>query len=217
MFFLFYGDDKIKARNTAQKNILAAQKKHPNASFFKLNAENFSEDKINELTASQGLFYSAFIIFADNLCEETETSEIFTKRLKEIKESPNFFIILEGKLNKKELDKFKKYAEKVEEFVDQKIKPKKYDIFQLTNAIRDRDKKKAWTIYQEILNEGFASEEVHGVVFWQIKTLISDGLTRHYTLEQLKKMSARLFNMYHLAHRGEVDFAVALEAFILGL
>ena len=245
MFFLFYGDDQAKARNVAQKNVSAAQKKHADAGFFKLNADNFSDDKLIELIASQGLFYSAFVVFADHLCDDALIADTFLKKIKEIKESPNFFIILEGKLNKKELDKFKKYAEKTEEFVKPEkklskkeelaLKGEKIDFFEFANTLGEKNKKELWTIYQDALAEGVASEEVHAMFFWQVKAMLSalksadateaglnpyvftksKGYAKNYSVEKLKAMSANLFNMYHQAHRGELDFAVALERFIL--
>jgi hypothetical protein len=71
--------------------------------------------------------------------------------------------------------------------------------------------------------------------FWQVKAMLSavkskdatdaglnpyvytksKSYAKGYSEEKLKEMSSRLFNMYHQAHRGEVDFAVALERFIL--
>ncbi len=245
MFFLFHGDDKIKARAVAQKNIAAAQKKHPEASFFKLSVENFSADKLEELIAGQGLFYSAFVVLVDNICDETETAEIFLKKAKELKESKNFFVVLETKLNKKELEKLSKYAEKVEEFklpekrLSKKealaAKGEKIDFFEFANALGEKDKRGLWSLYQEALNEGVPSEEVHGIFFWQVRSMIcalksdspaESGLNpfvyskaktyaKKYGEERLKEMSASLFEMYHRAHRGEIDFAVSLEAFIL--
>ena len=105
MLFLFYGTDKIKARQTAHKAVEAAQKKHTEAESFKLSVENFSLNKLDELIASQGLFYSGSIVFADSLFADTDISEILIKKIKEISESPNFFVFLEEKLNKKELEK----------------------------------------------------------------------------------------------------------------
>ena len=100
MFFLFHGTDTNKARATALKNIEAAKKKHQGAEFFRLNSDNFSEAKLDELIASQGLFYSASIVLADRLCDEEERAEIVLKKLKDISTSPSFFVFLEAKLNK---------------------------------------------------------------------------------------------------------------------
>ncbi|MFA7252403.1 MAG: hypothetical protein WC027_00920 [Candidatus Paceibacterota bacterium] len=225
MIFLFHGDDTAKARKVAQKNIEAAKKKHLKAEFFKLNNENFSENRLDELIASQGLFYSGSIIFADNLLEEDEVSEIVIKKMKEISTSPNLFIFLEKKLNKKELETFKKYSQKIEELkkLEKKLNKKealalkgeKIDFFEFANALGDRNKKLLWTLYQDALAEKVPSEEVHGIFFWKVKSLLSSGYTNRYDKKTLKEMSTKLFNMYHLAHRGEIDFPTALERFIL--
>lgn len=253
MFYLFYGADTAKARSQAHKTVEAAKKKHETAESFKLDSENFSAGKLDELTASQGLFYSAFIILADNLCDEADISEVLLKKLKELKESPNFFVFLEGALNKKELEKFEKYAEKVEGFKkpERKLNKKealaakgeKIDFFEFANTLGERNKKLLWTLYQDALAEDVASEEVHAMFFWQVKSMLaavkskdateaglnpyvftkSKGYARNYgtTTDQsekkLKEMSTRLFEMYHEAHRGKADFAVALERFILEL
>ncbi len=230
MFFLFHGTDTAKARNVAQKNIVAAKKKHADAGFFKLNVENFSESKLDELIASQGLFFAKTLVFADHLCDEEETGEVLLGKIKDISTSPNFFVFLEGKLNKKELEKFKKYESennKIEEFVKPEkklnkkealaLKGEKIDFFEFANALGDKNKKELWTLYQDALAEKVPSEEVHGIFFWKVKKMLSDQQFRNYDSKKLKKMSSQLFNMYHEAHRGEIDFAVALERFILAL
>jgi hypothetical protein len=42
-------------------------------------------------------------------------------------------------------------------------------------------------------------------------------VTAEQSENKLKRLSTDLFKMYHDAHRGNIDFAVALEKFILGL
>ena len=247
MLFLFYGTDKIKARQTAHKAVEAAQKKHAEAESFKLSVENFSLNKLDELIASQGLFYSGSIVFADSLFADTDISEILIKKIKEISESPNFFVFLEEKLNKKELEKFEKYAQKIENFekperkLNKKealaLKGEKIDFFEFANALGERNKKLLWTLYQDALFDGVPSEEVHGIFFWQVKAMLSasrsmdameaslnpfvfsksKNYAKNYGEEKLKEMSAKLFEMYHEAHRGNIDFAVMLEKFILEL
>lgn len=253
MIYLYYGNDKLKSRTTAQKTVEAAKKKHKEAGFFKLTPENFSLGQLDELISNQGLFYSANIVLADNLCEEKEIAEVLIKKLKEIKSSPNFFVFLEGRLNKKELEVYKKHADKAEEFVkpEKRLtkkevlaeKGEKIDFFEFTDALGAKDKKGLWTLYQDVLAEGVASEEVHGILFWQVRSMLSAlkskdateaglnpfvyskaksyaknyGTSLESSEKKLKEMSSKLFEMYHEAHRGKVDFAVALEKFILEL
>ena len=182
MIYLFHGTDKIKARAVAHQAVLAAQKKHTEAEFFRLNNENFTESKLDELIMSQGLFYSGSIVFADSLFDVEEIGEILLKKIKEISESPNFFVFLEGKINKKELEKFEKYAQKVENFdkLERKLTKKeelrargeKIDFFEFANTLGERNKKQLWTIYQEALEESVPSEEVHSMFFWQVKSML---------------------------------------------
>jgi DNA polymerase III delta subunit len=253
MYYLFYGDDKLKVRETAQKMVAAGKKKHTEAEFFKLTTENFSENKLDELIASQGLFYSGSIIMADNLGEEEEILGMVLGKLKEIKESPNFFVFLEGKLNKKELEKYKKYTEKAEEFIkpfkklnkkeELALKGEKVDFFDFTNALGEKNKKLLWTLYQDALAEEVHLEEIHAMFFWQVKAMLGAlksadateaglnpyvfsksknyaknfGKNNEEIESKLKEMSQKLFEIYHEAHRGKTDFAVALEKFILEL
>ncbi len=253
MIYLFYGTDKIRARAVAHQAVSAAQKKHAAAEFFKLAAENFTENKLDELTASQGLFYSGSVVFADSLFDTEDAGEVLIKKMKEISESPNFFVFLEERLNKKELEKFEKYAQRIEEFkkAERKLSKKeelakkgeKIDFFEFTDALGARDKKELWTLYQDALFEGVPSEEVHGIFFWQIRSMLcamkskdaaeaglnpfvygkaknyarNYGKTTEEAQEKLRQMSANLCDMYHEAHRGDIDFAVGLEMFILGL
>lgn len=72
MIYLFHGTDTQKAREKARNLIDALQKKKPDASYFKQNADTLDEAVIEELTQSQGLFERKFIISLDNICEETE-------------------------------------------------------------------------------------------------------------------------------------------------
>jgi hypothetical protein len=257
MLYLIYGTDKEKARKQANALVLTAKKKHTEADFFKLTAENFSDSKLQELISNQGLFYSGSIVFADSVFTNEEFGGVVLKSLKEIKESPNFFVFLEEKLNKKELEKFEKYAEKVFEYkkAERKLtkkeeltaKGEKIDFFEFANALGERNKKLLWGLYQEALMEEVPSEEIHGIFFWQVKAMftalksknaIEAGLkpfvftkaksyAKNYhahknvrtggSEEVLKYLSQELVDMYHEAHRGNTDFAVALERFVLGV
>jgi hypothetical protein len=40
---------------------------------------------------------------------------------------------------------------------------------------------------------------------------------KNFTLPELKKISSQLVKMYHQAHRGEVNFEMALEKFFLSI
>ena len=100
-----------------------------------------------------------------------------------------------------------------------------------------RDKRGLWVLYQDALAEQVPAEEVHGIFFWQVKSMLlvkkcktaeeanmkpfpfqkSREYSRNYKDGELENLSSKLVSMYHEAHRGNEDFHISLERFILSL
>ncbi|HBV01372.1 MAG TPA: hypothetical protein DEF00_03195 [Candidatus Taylorbacteria bacterium] len=238
MLYFFHGSDKDTAREKAGKLIESLRKKKPDAELFRIDAENWSEAKLQELTAGQGLFNNSFIVQIVQLLESPEAKEIFIDRLEEIAQSPNVFISLEGEVDKKTLLAIAEVAEKAQLFESKKEKQKPdFNIFSLTDAFGKRDKKNLWVLFQKAVASGAVPEEIHGILFWQLKSMLlafgsksaseagiapfvftkSKGFLKNYSEEELKRLSSRFVSLYHDSHRGIHDFEVALERFILTL
>lgn len=243
MFYFLHGEDKDRARKKAHELIDSLTKKRPNASFFKIDCENFSIGGLEEMIGGQGLFESKQIVFLDNVSEDKEIKEAILERTKDIAESPNVFVFLEGKVDKATISKMEKSAEKVQEFKfsgsEDKIKKskEKFNTFSLADVFGRRDKKNLWVLYQEALSQNVAPEEINGVLFWQLKSMIvanksrsadesglkpyvfqkSKSFTQNYSEEEMKKLSSALVSVYHDSRRGIHDFDIALERFILRL
>jgi len=169
------------------------------------------------------------------------------KNIKEIGASDNIFIFAEGKMDKTSLAKIEKNAEKVQEFIktEKTLNKKeklaligeKIDFFEFADALGRRDKRGLWVLYQDALAEQVPAEEVHGIFFWQVKSMLLGKLcttpeearmkeypfrkareyARNYKDGELETLLEKLVGMYHEAHRGNVDFYVGLEKFILSL
>ena len=243
MFYFLHGEDKDKARKKAHELIDGLVKKRPNASFFKADSENFSLGKLEEMIGGQGLFESKQIVFLDNILEDKEIKETVLDKIKEIKESPNAFVFLERKADKATLGRMEKSAEKVQAFelskssASTKESKEKFNTFSLADVFGRRDKKNLWVLYQEALSQGVAPEEINGVLFWQLKSMIvanksksadvsglkpyvfqkSKSFARNYSEEEMKKLSSALVSVYHDSRRGIHDFEIALERFILDI
>jgi hypothetical protein len=85
------------------------------------------------------------------------------------------------------------------------------------------------------MRDGAVAEEVHGVIWWQFKSIVIASQTKSvkdsglspYVYQkasraadvwkgtELLQVMDRLMLMYHQAHRGEIDFATELEKFVL--
>lgn len=243
MFYFLHGEDKDKARKKAHELIDNLTKKRPNASFFKVDSENFSLGKLEEMIGGQGLFENKQIVFFDNVLEDKEAKGVILEKIKEIAESPNAFVFLEGKTDKTTMGKVEKSAEKVQEFNSAKNSSatkeskEKFNVFSLTDVFGKRDKKNLWMLYQEALSRDVAPEEIHGILFWQLKSMLvasksenaqesglnpyvfqkSKSFGRNYNEEEMKKLSSALVSVYHDSRRGIHDFGISLEKFILGI
>lgn len=216
MIYFFHGTDIDKARGKAHDLIDSLTKKKPDASFIKIDAENFSQNILDQYIGGQGLFVSKNIVFLDRLCEKKDMKEEFLEKLKEIAESENIFIMLEGKLDKATLGKIEKRAEKTvaSDFAEKPAK-KEFGAFALADAFGKRDKKSAWILYRKAIDGGEAPEALHGMIFWKTKTMMLAGGGYGWSIPELKKTMDDLVTVYHDSRRGAHELETGLEAFLL--
>ncbi|MBL7045121.1 MAG: hypothetical protein ISR98_00775 [Parcubacteria group bacterium] len=221
MIYLLHGTDTKKSRKKLHALLDTMFTKKPDASFLRIEAGEFDESRLQEFVGGQGLFSNKYIIVFDNLFSDNPpaggTKNILLKELKQISESQNIFIFIEGKLNKKELNKFEKYAEKIQEFGSTVKEVKKFDIFSLANALGKRDKKNLWVLYQKAKMNNIVDEQIHGILFWKIKDTLSSSKKSSYSKQELKKLSDSLVSVYHDTRKGIHEMDNAMERFILGI
>lgn len=247
MIYFYYGTDTESARKKAKVTIDFLLVKKPDATLIKIGDEDLNQNKILELAGGQALFSSKYIVYFSCTFLNKENKELILKNIKEIAGSDNIFIFAEGKMDKVSLTKIEKNAEKVQEFVKPEKtltkkealaqRGEKIDFFEFSNALGKRDKRELWVLYQDALAEQVPAEEVHGIFFWEIKSMLlarkckteteagmkpfpfqkARECSRNYKEGELEKLSSKLVSMYHEAHRGNVDFHISLERFILEL
>ena len=120
---------------------------------------------------SQGLFSQKYTTVLDNVFENKEIKSYVLDRLKEMKESEQIFLLLESSIDSVSLKKIEKYAEKVQEFEKKEVVKKDNSIFSIGDGLT-KDKKKLWVTFIDFLNKGIEVEEIHGILFWQIKNML---------------------------------------------
>ncbi|MFA6227451.1 MAG: hypothetical protein WC631_03175 [Candidatus Paceibacterota bacterium] len=248
MIYFYYGTDTEKASRKANITVDSSLKKHEGATLIKIGDEPLSQGRIDELIGTQALFYNKYLIYLHKTFDNKENKELILKDIKDIAKSENIFIFAEGKMDKTSLAKIEKNAEKVEEFIKPEktltkkqalaLKGEKIDFFEFADALGKRDKRGLWVLYQDALAEQVPAEEVHGIFFWQIKSMLlakkcktpAEANMKPYPFQkareygrnfskdgELETIAEKLVFMYHEAHRGNTDFYVALEKFILEL
>lgn len=236
MIYAVFGNDFDRARNKAEELLTSLRVKKPDASLVRVTEENVSENLLQELMQVQGLFAEKSIVFLDRVLDTKVGKEILLSQLKEMKESVNIFILLEKNLDAKTKEKIEKSAEKVQEYsIKEEKKAPTFSIFTLTDAYAAKDKKATWLSYQAARESGAEEEQIHGILFWQIKNIqlakrtksaADAGLnpyvfskaslaTKKFSDEEVERGIVQLSDMYHAARRGEIDFEAELERFLL--
>ena len=93
--------------------IAAARAKKPDASYIRLSAEDSSEKSLQEVTQSQGLFYSKMLVLLDDPFALTDSGEIVLAMLEQLAETNNPIAILAPKLTAPRVKKIEAVAHKV--------------------------------------------------------------------------------------------------------
>ncbi|PIQ91428.1 MAG: hypothetical protein COV70_03760 [Parcubacteria group bacterium CG11_big_fil_rev_8_21_14_0_20_39_22] len=246
MLILIHGSDREKSRVKAHELIDTLHTKKPEAELFSIDSDKYSEPVLDELIHGQGLFEQKYVVFLDNIFENKEAKEYVSGSVKDIEESNNIFILLESSIDATTLKKLEKHASKSQIFGEKKVgkgqSSKKgasedFNLFSMTDALGQRDKKGLWVLYQKAVMAGKVPEEINGVLFWQLKSMsvaansesIEDsGLSpyvfnkskryaQNFSNDELKKLSDDMVKLYHDSRRGKSDMAIELERFILSM
>lgn len=237
MLLVVHGTDFKKARAKIASLLNGLEKKRPDAEQFILDDERFDAITFEELLGGQGLFERKYIVLLDSIFSSKEAKERIMEAAKRMEISENVFILYESSLLKKDLSKLSKHAYEVYEFSEVAKKGAEYKPFGLTDAVGKRSVKDGWNELQRAWMEGKSPEEIHGLLFWQVKSMIiaascnsaaEAGMkpfvfgkakkgAANYKEEELYALSNGLVERYHRARRGGGDLAIHLEEFILSL
>lgn len=206
MIYILSGND-IKKKNIYVKGLLK------NNLPIYISQEEISKENLFDYASRISLFNEAPIVIIENIIKN-EIVLLKPEDLIILKESGAIFVFLEDTISATDLKKFKKYGI-VEEFKISSIKPVgKMNVFNIAEAYSRRDKIGTWFSYREAVMRNVSPEEISGIIFWKIKTMILNG-TRFFSKDELKNKSSELVSLYHRSHLGEVDFTIGLEQFIL--
>lgn len=237
MIYFFYSTDRAKGRAKARKLFDNLKAKKPDASFIELNEESVVDVSLLELVGNQGLFERKIVVFLKDVLQSEKKEEIL-KFIKDLAKSENIFIWSESDLLALEIKKIESNSEKADiEKKELKEKKEAWSTFTLADALGRRDKKELWKLYTKAVMLGKSAEEIHGIIFWQVKSILqafgansaeAAGLkpypftkakqfSKNFKEEELKNKLMSLTEIYHEAHRGEKNFEIEMEKFVLSI
>lgn len=239
MLYVYYGDDIDMARKKVRATVSTMRARNPDALYFRITGDTLREYDVNELTGSQALFKSEYIVVFDRVLESKEGKEILLAHLETIASSIHPFFVLDTKLSARVRTMLEKHAATMQEFTVRGTAPRHehvFNTFSLTDALAAHDTKKLWVLFREAKYHGVSDEEIHGVLFWMYKSMLlaahstspeeagmkpypyrkaKRGAQRAASSDTVREKLAELALLPQRARRRGVPLEVALERFIL--
>jgi DNA polymerase III delta subunit len=238
MLYFFYDNKTGKSLTKARKLFNDLKQKKPDATFVELDEHSASVLELSELIESQGLFETKIVCLLKNISLNKEIEKEMKRLVTSVADASSVFIWLETSLKKAELELLESKATK--SFLEKEVvKEKKVEVnvFKLAEYFGARDKKNGWRFLLELKKGGVAAEEVHGILWWQLKSILltfnaktaeetglkpfvfskAKGFAKNFNESQLQEYADRLVRMYHDAHRGKGDLYNELEVLLLEL
>ena len=206
MIYILFGNDTKNKSSYIKELTLKSE------SFF-ISSSNLDKNLILSYSNNIDLFGESKSVILDNILN-SENIGFSLEEMNFLKESKTIFIFKEDKLLALDQKKYKKYGEIIGFELKKSLPEQKFNVFSITDAFARRDKITTWILYQNAIYSGIEPEAISGILFWKIKTMILNGTTT-FSKDQLKKQSSSIVSLYHRAHRGECDFHIGLEQFIL--
>jgi DNA polymerase III delta subunit len=230
MLYVYHGQDINKSLEKARTLANSLRAKRPDATYIEVEKDSWSPSIVEENIGGQGLFSSKYIIFLNRVTESADAKESLPDLIQVMNESTNIFILLEAKLNAELKKAVEKYAEKVVETGEngegrpvgradggQGSGKTEFNIFALADAVGSRNALKSWTLYRQAVDSGLEAENIIGVLFWKVKSMITATNTSNYSNNELHTLLTDLITIYHDGHRGIVNSELALEKRMLSL
>lgn len=212
MIYLFAGDD-FKKRIANYEKFLDFQKKELETFF--INKNNFDPIQIESFCSGEGLFFSKCLIVFLGVLEKEEIADFVLDKLSLMGESQNLFVFVEGKLNKKITDEFKKARAELNVFELTKEKKEKYNNFLLADAFWEKDKLKLWIYFRQAMDVGVGMEELVGVLFWKAKDMMLKRNFDKFTEKELSDFISKISYLLPEARKKGIDAEASFEQFLL--
>jgi hypothetical protein len=233
---ILLGDDTVRARAVLMRSVEEEKAKDPMVLVSRFDDLSFDAALLAEALQQQSIFGGRGIVVIDGILDH-EDGEEFYRQKSILQDSPHAVFIRETAPKKEIVALFKEIGT-VEEFPLRKIIEKNTD-FAIADAVAMRDKRAAWVELVKQQRAGASMEEVHGKIFWAVKTLylcatqtkeevlkagVKDFTYRNYQprsknflVHELEEKLGELKHVYHRAHQGDAELGLFLEQFLLKL
>ena len=233
MLYIASGNNFTARKKHTDSLLDAMQKKRPGAELVRLDFENFSGQKLEQHISGMGLFDDKSIVYVSGIFEHKEYKNYFLEKLEDVVSSDNAFIVSEENISALDIKKINKYTKNVQLFDTPKTKQVN-SLFVFGDLLLQKNKQTLLTNLYVYINNGTSTEEIVGILVWQIKSLclalsysqIESGLkpfvykkctTSLWNKKDALVMYKKIITQYHESRRGGLTLQERLELLILEL
>ncbi len=230
MLHVFVGNDVVAVRKEAHVFLQG----HGEA--VRITADTYERGMLIHSVQTHSLFDEVHgPVVLDFLSEDEVALEDVADMLREMQESERVFVFLDQKPKAALEKKLRAHATAYREHTEG-VKKESFSTFTLADALARKDKKSLWVLLQRARMAGVSAEEIAGVLFWQLKTLMLAARTRSateagvseypykkakaalkdFSPREIERLSEALLTVYHRGH-AESDMELGLERFVLTL
>jgi len=233
MLYLFYGTDNLQAREGVTNLLRELREQTPNLTVYNQEPASYTAGEWASLATSVTLFGTPNIYLVYQPTEQVECYNELVKNADLLAKSEHHFVVSAGGLSVVDKKLLTAVATTHTEY--KKVDSERFNLFALAEALAGRDKRTLWFLLQDARREGIATEEIIGVLWWQLKTMrlaagtnsATEAGVKDYPYNKAKRALSRfkagevealaraLLFLYHAGHTGRVDIGLALERWVL--
>lgn len=231
MLKVFYGNDVLAVRKAA---FLCVDKELESGKVLTtIDADTYTSGMYQDMAGGASLFGEEQVYVIDTPSSKKDFYEETVADLELLAASPHVFVVIEGTLLAAEKKKFAKHTENLEEF--KAGAEGRYDLFAITDALAQKDKKQLWLLLHDAQLEGIPLPELVGMLWWQLKTMRLASATStpeeagmkpfpynkakralaSFKDGELEKLSHSLLTLVHDSRLGKLELDNALERWVL--
>ena len=215
MLYLFTGTNEQKIRAKAFAWVEATRKKEPSVSYIRIAPEQIDARALEEITLSQGLFFSKILALLDDPFGKVDTTEQILKAIEALAQSSNPIALLAPHLSSTTENKITPHITKV--FREDSVKKESRGFnASLVNALGSKNGKALWKELTKSKREGDAPEALHGLLHWKARDMMIKG-SRVWKPEEARGLSVELIELLSDSRKGELSLFENLERFALSL
>lgn len=229
MIRAFLGDDPVTVRAKAH----AFLEKGLHTDTLRVTPETYTQGILLELAQSQSLFGDVTPVILDYLDEDDSLAEALMDVLDALHQSERLFVLMGYAPLAPAKKAFTKVSVEFEEIPPAPV-GERFNTFALADALARKDKKSLWLLLSRASRAGIESEEIAGVLFWQLKALRlaaqtksakeagmkdfpynkAKGALKNWKDGELEVVSEALLAAYHDGHKDSA-MDIALERMVL--